>query len=73
MEEIQKNPKQRRRGPGPHAYSSKDTEFVLQMDGTCCYLNGGLAAEALTISLRLHCRQMGRLEDWMLETIFMNM
>ena len=29
--------------------------------------NGGLAAEALTTSLRLHCKQMGRLEDWMLD------
>ena len=37
------------------------------MDGTCCYPNGGLAAEALTTSLRLHCKQMGRLEDWMLD------
>ena len=67
IEGGQKTAKRRRHRPGPHADSPKDTEGVLQMDGTCCYLNGGLEAEPLTTSLRLHCRQMRWLEDWMLD------
>ena len=63
MEGSQKDAKRRGRGPASNANSPKDTEGVLQMDGACGYLNGGLAAEAFTTSLRLHCRQMHRLED----------
>ena len=67
IEASQKSAERRRRGPGPNAASPKDTEGVLQMAGTCCYLNGCLVAEALATSLRLRSKHMGRLEDWMLD------
>ena len=67
IEASQKGAERRRRGPGPYTHSPKDTDGVLQMDGTCCYLNGGLVAEALATSLRSCSRQMRRLEDWMLD------
>ena len=63
MEESQKDTKRKGRGPASNANSPKDTDGVLPMDSTCSYLNDGLMAEALATSLRLHPRQMGRLED----------
>ena len=67
IEGSQKNAERRRRGPGPYAYSPKNTDGVLQMDGMCCYLNDGLVAEAPPTSLRLRARHMGKLEDWVLD------
>ena len=63
MEESQKDTKRKGRGPASNANSPKYTDGVLQMDSTCCYLNDGPVAETLPTSLRLHPRQMGRLED----------
>jgi hypothetical protein len=44
----------------------KNTEGILQMDGACFHLNGGLVAEAFTTSLRLNSEQMRKLEHWRL-------
>ena len=45
IEKSQKDAKRRGRGPASNANSPKDTDGVLPMDSTCCYLNDGLVAK----------------------------